>query len=95
MKARFFAFAALMSILCSCAGTTDPVQPNPLPKPSPGQFQGPWLIHQLDDNGRTVQTWEVSAFRYSMFKRTVEFKNTAGQTIRLTRSFRVEQKPKP
>jgi len=93
MKAPFFAFAAILSILCSCADISGPNPPNPRPEPSPAQFQGPWLIRQKDDQGRVVREWEVRAYKYSMFDRAVEFKDSAGNAVRLTGSFQIVQKP--
>ena len=93
MKTRFLAFAALLSVLCSCAGVNEPVTPPPAPHPSPGQFQGPLVILEKGTNGEVLRQWEVKSCRYWMFPPTVEFVDSAGNAQRVTGSFQIVRKP--
>lgn len=85
-KARFLAFAALLSALCSCAS----IQPDPPPQPPPA---GSYVVYRLSDTGKRVESWEVTTYRYTMFPRAVEFTDASGQPVKLTRSFEIVQKP--
>lgn len=92
MKPVHFAFAALLALLCSCAAIT-PSEPDPSPPPVPEQKEGPWLVRELDQDGRKVHEWETQTYRHTLFPRTVSFVDSTGKTVKLTESFEIVKKP--
>ncbi len=87
------AFLALLSVFCvSCASITPP-EPDPAPKPVPEQKEGPWLVRELDQDGRKVHEWETQTYRHTLFPRTVSFVDSTGKTVNLTESFEIVKKP--
>lgn len=91
MKVTNFAFSALLSALCSCASITPPT-PDPSPQPVPEQKDGPWLVRELDKDGRNVREWEVMTYRHTLFPRSVSFTDSTGQPVKLTESFEIVEK---
>lgn len=83
-----FAFAALLSGLCSCASVTPPA-PDPLPPPAPMPAIGQYVIHEVDENGKTLRRWDVDRYEHNFFPRWVKFRDATGQTVTLTDSFEI------
>lgn len=85
MKTRAL-LAILALILCSCAS----IEPTPEPPKPP---QGPFIVYTRSETGQRAQSWETTEYRYTMFPRSLEFKDATGKTVRLTGSFEIARKP--
>lgn len=89
MKPTQIAFLALLSsLLLSCASITPP-GPDPSPQPVPEWWVGSYVIHELDENGKSVRTWGVTSYRHTLFPRAVSFIDGEGKSVKLTGSFEI------
>lgn len=86
--AAHIAFSALLALLCSCASITPP-PPDPTPPPAPAPAIGQYVIHELDENGKTLRRWDVDRYEHNFFPRWVKFKDVTGQTVILEESFEI------
>lgn len=83
-NARFLAFAAILSALCSCASLDPSPPPNPAPEPAKA-----YLVRELGEDGKMQREWTVSSYQHTFFPRRITFKDDSGQTVTLTKSFEV------
>lgn len=78
MKPLHFAFLALLSsFLLSCASITPPT-PDPSPQPTPEQTEGPYIIRELDENGKVVHEWSAYSYRHILFPKGIIFSTASG-----------------
>jgi hypothetical protein len=77
MKHHFAYLALLSTILCSC-GTIPSPDPNPSPQPVPEQTEGPYIVRELDENGKVFREWSAYSYRHILFPKGIIFSTASG-----------------